>query len=61
MIDIRVARQWFQEHVGRQADHSFGLWALWMLERWSRAQRPGVPAATTESPSNSPMTASALG
>jgi asparagine synthase (glutamine-hydrolysing) len=61
MIDSRVARRWFDEHVARQADHSFGLWALWMLERWSRAQRPATPAATTENTLNSPMIAGAIG
>jgi asparagine synthase (glutamine-hydrolysing) len=61
MIDARVARQWFDAHVTCQADHSFGLWALWMLERWSRAQRPATPAATNDRTFKSPMTVSALG
>jgi asparagine synthase (glutamine-hydrolysing) len=31
----RVARL-FTEHRGGGADHSFALWAVWMLERWAR-------------------------
>jgi asparagine synthase (glutamine-hydrolysing) len=36
LIDIAVARRMFAEHVRREADHSYALWALWILERWSR-------------------------
>ena len=61
LIDARVARRWFDAHVARQADHSFGLWSLWMLERWSRAQRAGTPAATNDHTFKSPMTVRALG
>jgi asparagine synthase (glutamine-hydrolysing) len=38
-IDVRVARSLFEEHVRREADHSYALWALWVLERWGQAQR----------------------
>jgi asparagine synthase (glutamine-hydrolysing) len=31
----RVARL-FAEHRSGEADHSFALWAVWMLERWAR-------------------------
>jgi asparagine synthase (glutamine-hydrolysing) len=31
----RVARL-FEEHRAGSADHSFPLWAVWMLERWAR-------------------------
>jgi asparagine synthase (glutamine-hydrolysing) len=34
----RVARL-FAEHRGHQQDHSYALWAVWMLERWARQQR----------------------
>jgi asparagine synthase (glutamine-hydrolysing) len=33
----RVARL-FDEHRRDQADHSFALWAVWMLERWARQE-----------------------
>ena len=33
----RVARL-FDEHRSGRADHSFALWAVWMLERWARAE-----------------------
>jgi asparagine synthase (glutamine-hydrolysing) len=36
----RVARL-FDEHRHGRADHSFALWAVWMLERWAR-QEPAV-------------------
>jgi asparagine synthase (glutamine-hydrolysing) len=36
----RVARL-FAEHRSGQADHSFALWAVWMLERWAR-QEPAL-------------------
>ena len=61
MLDVRVARRWFDAHVARQADHSFGLWALWMLERWSRAQRPATPVAATDTPAQSRLTVGAIG
>jgi asparagine synthase (glutamine-hydrolysing) len=33
----RVARL-FDEHRTERADHSFALWAVWMLERWARQE-----------------------
>jgi asparagine synthase (glutamine-hydrolysing) len=39
LLDVQVARQMFQQHVRDEADHSYALWALWVLERWSRAER----------------------
>ncbi len=47
-IDLGLARRWFDLHVAGRHDHSYGLWAIWMLERWSRAQRVAPQAATTE-------------
>jgi hypothetical protein len=36
MVDTgRVARL-FEEHRNGRADHSYALWAVWMLERWAR-------------------------
>jgi asparagine synthase (glutamine-hydrolysing) len=42
----RVARL-FDEHRAGRADHSFALWAVWMLERWARHEpaRQNVAAA----------------
>lgn len=45
LVDIAVARRMFDQHVRRQADHSYALWALWVLERWSLAQRESVRSA----------------
>ena len=39
LLDAAVARRMFAEHTRGEFDHSYGLWALWMLERWARAQR----------------------
>jgi asparagine synthase (glutamine-hydrolysing) len=36
LVDLDVARSLFDSHVAGVADHSFPLWALWMLERWLR-------------------------
>jgi asparagine synthase (glutamine-hydrolysing) len=46
-LDVQVARQMFQDHVRKSADNSYGLWALWMLERWHRVHRKQQPAAIT--------------
>jgi len=47
MLDTdRVARL-FDEHRRDRADHSFALWAVWMLERWAR-QEPRAAAARDE-------------
>ena len=37
----RVARL-FEEHRRGDADHSFALWAVWMLERWARQEPAAV-------------------
>jgi asparagine synthase (glutamine-hydrolysing) len=39
LIDTRAANRMFDAHVNGRFDHSFGLWALWMLERWCREQK----------------------
>jgi asparagine synthase (glutamine-hydrolysing) len=36
-IDHAVLRRWFDEHRAGLADHSYVLWAVWVLERWLRA------------------------
>ena len=36
LIDRSVLRTWFDEHRAGRADHSYVLWAAWVLERWLR-------------------------
>ena len=36
IVDTARVSQWFEEHRRGAADHSFALWAVWMLERWAR-------------------------
>ena len=45
LVDIACARRWFEEHRAGAADRSYALWALWMLERWSRARKSGRETA----------------
>jgi asparagine synthase (glutamine-hydrolysing) len=40
LLDRQRVRQLFAEHQSGR-DHSFALWATWMLERWARADRMG--------------------
>jgi asparagine synthase (glutamine-hydrolysing) len=39
VVDLPHARGMFGQHLRGEADHTHALWALWMLERWGRAQR----------------------
>jgi asparagine synthase (glutamine-hydrolysing) len=43
-LDRREVARLFAEHRARRADHSYVLWAVWMLERWARQRC--VPAGT---------------
>ena len=36
VIDRSLLRTWFDEHRTGRADHSYVLWAAWVLERWLR-------------------------
>jgi asparagine synthase (glutamine-hydrolysing) len=36
LVDVNRVAALFEEHRGGRADHSFALWAVWMLERWAR-------------------------
>jgi asparagine synthase (glutamine-hydrolysing) len=36
LVDTARVRRLFEAHRTGQADHSFALWAVWMLERWAR-------------------------
>lgn len=37
LIDGAVLGRWFAEHRAHAVDHSYTLWAVWVLERWLRA------------------------
>jgi asparagine synthase (glutamine-hydrolysing) len=37
IVDTDRVERLFDEHRRGQADHAFALWAVWMLERWARA------------------------
>ena len=53
LVDRARVTRMFHEHCAGTADHSLGLWAIWMLARWrglacgaqSQAARPEVAAA----------------
>jgi len=47
LVDADRVRRLFDEHRSGGADHSFALWAIWMLERWARQEpaRQSVAAA----------------
>ena len=38
-LDARDLRRRFDEHTSGAADHSYALWAVWVLERWTRTLR----------------------
>jgi asparagine synthase (glutamine-hydrolysing) len=38
-VDVAMVRRMFDEHRAGSRDHAHGLWAVWMLERWSRTAR----------------------
>jgi asparagine synthase (glutamine-hydrolysing) len=40
-IDHAVLKRWFEDHRSGRADHSYTLWAVWVLERWLRAYSHG--------------------
>jgi asparagine synthase (glutamine-hydrolysing) len=40
-LDVRRLRRLFDEHCTGPRDHSYVLWAAWVLERWSRSQVSG--------------------
>jgi asparagine synthase (glutamine-hydrolysing) len=46
MLDSRVMRTLYDEHRQGVRDHSFALWAIWMLERWQRTRHLRGHAAT---------------
>ena len=38
LVDQAAVRRLLAEHQAGAADHSYSLWAIWMLERWGRSQ-----------------------
>ena len=49
LLDVRVAQRMFDEHSQGAFDHSYTLWAMWMLERWSVSQkRRDLPATASQ-------------
>jgi asparagine synthase (glutamine-hydrolysing) len=36
LLDQSCLRRWFDQHRAGGADHSYALWASWVLERWLR-------------------------
>ncbi|MBI5498548.1 MAG: asparagine synthase (glutamine-hydrolyzing) [Deltaproteobacteria bacterium] len=43
LLDRAVFGDWVRTHVEGSADHSKGLWALLVLDRWTRKVQPGAP------------------
>lgn len=39
VLDRRAVQTLFDDHVARRSDHSYALWAVWMLERWARRRQ----------------------
>jgi asparagine synthase (glutamine-hydrolysing) len=48
LVDIAIVRRMFDEHEHGRADHSYPLWAVWVLERWSQLKRASVNALAAE-------------
>jgi asparagine synthase (glutamine-hydrolysing) len=42
IFDTRRVATIFDEHRRGHADHSYALWAVWMLERWARQEPAAV-------------------
>ena len=43
-LNTRLVESHWNDHRAGRADHSFELWAVWMLERWSRLSNPARTA-----------------
>jgi asparagine synthase (glutamine-hydrolysing) len=48
LVDQFRVRQLFEEHRSRRCDHSYALWAVWMLERWARLRHEPADAVPHE-------------
>jgi asparagine synthase (glutamine-hydrolysing) len=45
LMDLAAVRRMFREHQTGARNHSYALWAIWMLERWHKLQSRPQPAA----------------
>ena len=43
-LNTRLVESHWNDHRAGRADHAFELWAVWMLERWSRLSNPARTA-----------------
>ncbi len=46
MLDVAWVKELYSEHRRHVADHSYSLWAVWMLEHWARTRRNAAPCVT---------------
>ncbi len=44
LVDRRVISRFLREHRAGQRDHSFALWAVWVLARWGKQRAETEPA-----------------
>ena len=44
LLDRRVVSRFLHDHRSGERDHSFALWAVWVLARWSRLHSDTEPA-----------------
>ena len=44
VMDVGAVRRMFEQHRAGTADHAYGLWAIWMFERWHAMQLCGPTA-----------------
>ncbi|NNE43868.1 MAG: asparagine synthetase B, partial [Gemmatimonadetes bacterium] len=55
MVDQGVVRSWLAAHRRGDADRSYALWAVWVLERWARREgNPGRAAVDPTHPAQAP-------
>jgi asparagine synthase (glutamine-hydrolysing) len=43
ILDVSCLERWFEEHRSGAIDHSYSLWASWVLERWLSTRPPTSP------------------
>jgi asparagine synthase (glutamine-hydrolysing) len=48
LVDAARVRRMFVDHAAGTADHSYALWAVWMLERWSRLRARVQPERSSQ-------------
>ena len=44
VMDVGQVRRMFEQHRAGTADHAYGLWAIWMFERWNTMRLRGAAA-----------------